>query len=319
MRNDADGFFGRECPNEECLGYFKVELGTGLQGKDLPCHCPYCGHVGSHDTFWTQDQLEYARSLAMREVQKYVGDVIKKSLPRTRPKRGEFLSLAFEYKPGRPLPVYRYSEKELETTLVCSACGLRYAVYGVFAYCPDCGSHNSLQILDANLDIAVQQLALAETVGGQLAEQLVADALENGVSAFDAFGRELIGVNADLAVDPEGARAVSCQNVDLLRVRLINLFGFDLADGFGDDEWLRLVVAFQKRHLLAHRAGVADDAYVKATGDQLVVVGRRISVESSEAADALPLLGKLGSHIQSALSSKRTQRERPGASGILDA
>ena len=29
IKNDEEGFFGRECPNEECLGYFKVELGTG--------------------------------------------------------------------------------------------------------------------------------------------------------------------------------------------------------------------------------------------------------------------------------------------------
>jgi hypothetical protein len=32
MEADEDGFFGRECPVEECLGYFKVTPGTGIQG-----------------------------------------------------------------------------------------------------------------------------------------------------------------------------------------------------------------------------------------------------------------------------------------------
>jgi hypothetical protein len=97
IKNDDEGFFGRECPNEDCLGYFKIELGTGFQGKDLPCHCPYCGHAGPHDTFWTQDQLEYARSIAMREVQQYIGDMLKRTFPPSRPRRGDFISISVEY------------------------------------------------------------------------------------------------------------------------------------------------------------------------------------------------------------------------------
>jgi len=37
---DDDGYLGRECPVQECLGYFKITLGTGIQGP-APCHCPY--------------------------------------------------------------------------------------------------------------------------------------------------------------------------------------------------------------------------------------------------------------------------------------
>lgn len=307
MGNDEEGFFGRECPNEECLGYFKIELGTGLRGEDLPCHCPYCGHVGSRDTFWTQDQVEYARSLAMREVQRYVGDMLKSAFPPSRPKCGDLFSLTFEYKPGRPLPIYRYQEKQLEAALICSDCGLRYAVYGVFAFCPDCGSHNSLQILESNLHLAAKELVLAESVDAQLSALLVQDALENGVSAFDAFGRALAVANADLANDPDSARVISCQNVDRLSLKLRELFGFDLASGFGQEEWHHLVVAFQKRHLLAHKAGVTDTTYLQATGDRSAVLGRMVSVPPEEVAAALPLVGKLGMRLHSQF---KTLRER---------
>lgn len=307
MSNDAEGFFGRECPNEECLGYFKIELGTGLQGKDLPCHCPYCGYVGPHNTFWTQDQLEYARSSAMREVQKYVGDMLKSSFPPSRPRRGDFISLSFEYKPGRPLSLYRYEEKQLETALVCSECGLRYAVYGVFGYCPDCGSHNSLQILDANLDLASKELALASTIEGSLADQLVTDALENGVSAFDAFGREIFRVNSALATAPDEAARMSCQNLESLKLRVSKMFGIDLASPFTADEWHLLVQAFQKRHLIAHRMGVIDQAYINATGDLGAVVGRKVDLDPAEVVDVLLLVRRLGQHVQDVLWAKRAE------------
>jgi len=307
MRNDEEGFFGRECPNEECVGYFKIELGTGLQGEDLPCYCPYCGHAGPHDTFWTQDQLEYARSAGMRKAQKYVGDMLKSAFPQSRPRRGDFISLTFEYKPGRPLPLYRYEEKQLETALVCSECGLRYAVYGVFGYCPDCGSHNSLQILDTNLDLASKELALAGTLEGSLADQLVTDALENGVSAFDAFGRELFRVNSGLAAAPDEAARMSCQNLERLKSRVSKMFEIDLASPFTPDEWCLLVQGFQKRHLIAHRMGVVDQAYINASGDLRAVVGRKVDLDSAEVTVVLLLVRRLGQHVQDVLRAKRAE------------
>src|SRR5713226_4313855 len=63
IRPDEGGYLGRECP--ECEHYFKITPGTGLKGEDLPCVCPYCGHHNSHDTFFTQDQIEYAQSVAV--------------------------------------------------------------------------------------------------------------------------------------------------------------------------------------------------------------------------------------------------------------
>ena len=65
---DESGFLGRECPVDDCLWYFKVELGTGLKGPGLQCHCPYCGHVGDPNTFWTREQIAYAKSVAIQRL-----------------------------------------------------------------------------------------------------------------------------------------------------------------------------------------------------------------------------------------------------------
>src|SRR5262249_25884056 len=64
---DEDGYVGRECPQQECRGYFKVTSCTGIIG-DPQCYCPYCGHKTEHDQFFTNEQIEYAKSVVLNQV-----------------------------------------------------------------------------------------------------------------------------------------------------------------------------------------------------------------------------------------------------------
>lgn len=51
---DADGFFGRECPNRDCLAYFKVHLDDyGLARSAHRLTCPACGTTQSDESFHT--------------------------------------------------------------------------------------------------------------------------------------------------------------------------------------------------------------------------------------------------------------------------
>src|SRR5260370_31219504 len=103
---------------------------------------------------------------------------------------------------GAPIPIRWYREKNLETEIVCDQCGLRYAIYGVFGWCPVCGVHNSLQILGKNLDLAKKKLALAESVERDLAEMVIADALAGIVSSFFAFVPPLFFLSGNKAYIP---------------------------------------------------------------------------------------------------------------------
>src|SRR5262249_38661314 len=158
--------------------------------------------------------------------------------------------------------IYYYREKQLETEVVCDHCSLRYAVYGVFAFCPDCGEHNSLQILSKNLDLYEKLLAMAAQMEPDVAEHLTGNALEDAVSAFDGFGRETCRVRAAKAAVPANTENVSFQNLVSARQRLQALFGFDLAVGIASSDWTFACRCFQKRHLLSHKMGVVDDAYI---------------------------------------------------------
>jgi len=293
---DGEGFIGRECPDPNCSGYFKIEPGTGLKGKDLPCCCPYCGHTGSHNTFLTKEQIEYARSVVLNQVT----DALIK----------DFKRLEFDHRPvgpfgiglsmrveGKPSPIRQYREKTLETVVICDSCTLRYAIFGVFAFCPDCGKHNSLQILNKNLELAEKEVDLSRKVERDLAEHLIADALENAVSAFDGFGRETSRIHANKSLKPARAENVSFQNLARAEKYVRDLFGLDLSICVDLQDWDLAWRCFQKRHLFAHKMGVVDEEYLKITKDPSAVVGRKVVVRPEEVLSLTRILRILGSHL----------------------
>jgi hypothetical protein len=143
---DEEGLVGRECPAPECESYFKIQFGTGLKGENLPCHCPYCGHAAGTDKFFTKAQVEYAQSVVMNQVTGALLKDLKSFEFNHRPRGGFGIGISMKVS-GRPMPIRQYREKKLETEVVCEQCTLRYMIYGVFGFCPDCGVHNSLQIL----------------------------------------------------------------------------------------------------------------------------------------------------------------------------
>jgi hypothetical protein len=287
IRPDKDGFVGRECPNSQCEGYFKITPGTGVKGP-APCHCPYCGHAGGQNTFFTQAQIEYAKSIVAERVTEAVHQELKSMEFDIQP-RGSFgIGLSMKVQRGAPIPIRWYREKNLETEITCDQCGLRYAIYGVFGWCPDCGVHNSLQILGKNLELAKKKLALAESVDKDLAETVIADALAGIVSAFDGFGR---------AICSDGEIKASFQNLEGGRKRVQQQFGFDMGDVLTEEEWRSACRSFQKRHLLAHRMGVIDEEYVQKACDVSAVVGRKVMVAPEEITALVGTVERMGKRL----------------------
>ena len=278
---DEEGFIGRECPVTECESYFKIQPGTGLMGEGLPCHCPYCGHKAGPDKFFTKAQIEYAKSIVLSQV---TGALLKdlKTLEFNHQPQGGFgIGISMKVT-GQPTPVRHYREKQLETEVVCDKCSLRYMIYGVFGFCPDCGIHNSLQILGKNLELVDKMLAVAEVQEPAMAQILIENALEDCVSSFDGFGRETCRVFSPHSAAPEKAAEIRFQNIASARQRVRSHFGVDFSAGLNDSEWSMVLRCFQKRHLFAHKMGVVDEEYIQVTSDHTAVLGRKSQVDSNE-------------------------------------
>jgi Zn ribbon nucleic-acid-binding protein len=296
MPTDAKGLVGRRCPRRECGKYFKLKPGTGLKG-DVPCHCPYCGFRGDSDNFWTHDQKEYVKAVAMNHASQELHKMLKRCEFDYKPSGGFGISVSMEVTGSPQRFHHRYRERELETDVVCDRCTLVYAIYGAFAFCPDCALHNSLTILRKNLEIAEKLLSLAATQEREVAEHLVGDALENIVSAFDGFGREICRVAAPRATSPSAAEDVRFQSLVGARRRLLKLFGFDLMLFVSNPDWDFACRCFQKRHLLAHKMGVIDEEYVQATKDPAAVVGRKVQIRPEEAKRLTDVISQLGEKL----------------------
>ena len=81
-----------------------------------------------------------------------------------------------------PVPILSYVEKQLETEVICDKCGLDFAVYGVFASCPDCGQLNALKVFLSSLETARKKLVLSKDQG--LEEDLRRDFLKGRTYKF---------------------------------------------------------------------------------------------------------------------------------------
>lgn len=296
MPRDADGLLGRECPAPKCESYFKIQPGTGLIGDNLPCHCPYCGHTAAPNQFFTKAQIEYAKSVALN---KLTGALLKdmKSLEFNHQSRGGFgIGISMKVT-GQPTPIRKYRERKLETEVVCDQCTLRYMIYGVFGFCPDCRVHNSRQILTKNLELVGKLLVVAETQESAVAIALLENALEDCVSAFDGFGRETCRVFAQKAVKPEKAAEIRFQNIAAARDRVREQFSVDFAATALPADWKHILRAFQKRHLLAHKMGVVDEDYLSATGDSPSLLGRKVPIAASEVRELVAQLQSIGAEL----------------------
>ncbi|MBN4056937.1 hypothetical protein JYU19_01360 [bacterium AH-315-J21] len=299
---DELGYVGRECPQAGCEGYFKIEFGTGLTGEGLPCVCPYCGHSAAHDHFWTQAQIEYAKSIAIKSITNAVFKDFKK-LEFDHRSRGAFgISMSLKLERGKQMPIQYYGEKKLETDVICADCTLNYSVYGVFAYCPDCGKHNSLQILMKSLDVIDKMLNLASSTEKAVADKLIENCLEDCVSAFDGFGRQLCEVHVQKLADLSGMKRLSFQNIQSASRFVIKHFGVDISTLLKAEEWAFLVRVFQKRHLVAHKMAIVDEEYITKSNDPTATIGRKITINEAEVRLMVEYIRNLASEFHRSLT-----------------
>ena len=302
LPTDENGLTSRACP--DCKNIFKIKFGTGLKGNNLPCHCPYCGRKGDMSEFHTREQIEYAKSVALNQLtQALKSDLRAWGRKLENSTRNSFIKLKVDFR-GNPHPIQYYQEKLLETHVTCETCTLEYAIYGVFAFCPDCGTHNSVQTLNKNMELVQKEIAFANTADDEeLRKHLIEDALENAVSAFDGFGRATISAFAHKSSDEKQAKETSFQNIQNARNRIQTLFGIDFPSTVSEKEWEIIIRCFQKRHLLAHTMGVIDDEYIKKAKDPSAIVGRKINTTQEEVLDVASLLKNIGNNLFENLNS----------------
>ncbi len=296
LPTDDQGMIGRECP--DCEAYFKLKFGTGLPTED--CRCPYCGHTENISQFATEEQLEYATSVAMQEISdNLIGPMIEKmSRDTQRSSRNSFIKLSMSYTPST-VTISHYQERELETHVTCSTCALEFAVYGVFANCPDCGELNALQVFLQSLEISQKRLDVLLADDADLNRAILEDALGGAVSSFDALGKALRSEYP--GVFPPKPRNLF-QNLDALSTALSKAGMPSARETLGDERFAHVDLMFQIRHLFEHNAGVVDDKSIDRIPAMRALRGRKYPVTEDEVAAVIPILRDLATVLCTQLS-----------------
>ena len=304
IHSDEKGYFDRECPNENCLYTFKINMQDWKEKvSDDEVHCPMCGHIDTADKWWTQEQLEsmqeiaasYAMSMITKELDKAFGKLARST------RNNKFLKIT--YKPSRKITFQNNpigQSEEWETDITCEKCGTRYSVIGSAYFCPCCGHNSAVSAFNESTDSIEKMLKslpemkqlLTESYGRDKAETMCRGLLESSLgdifSAFQKFASchydkltgEISRVN-DFQIIEKGSQL------------------FKDAAGKGYEEWLSdqelhdMNMLFQRRHLIEHNNGMVDQKYVDKSGDHSYVIGQRLVVKENDAYALLAIIKKL--------------------------
>jgi hypothetical protein len=290
---DENGMMGRECL--ECEQYFKLKPGTGLETSH--CYCPYCDYEGGADTFWTQAQLEYAKSIA---VQQAFNKIIKPELDKLmnsfkqleRNSRNSLIQIKVKTSGNHfSFPIKYYSESELETNLTCDNCGLEFAIYGVFSNCPDCNKSNAFLIYDKSIEVIRKKLEIFSKpeIPEDIIEISLNSILTSTISAFDGLGKELRSIKQDYySSKPRNL----FQNIYVLNEKMDNL----IADRHSD--FKKLIKYFQIRHVIEHNMAVVDSDCIDKVPELAHMKGRKYKLSISELDDFINSMTELGTIIK---------------------
>lgn len=270
-----NGLIGRECP--KCNMYFKIKPGTGLQ---ISYHiCPYCKYRGDNNEFFTQDQIEYAKSIAIKTVMDPFLDTLDKTFKKMeRATKGGFIQIKVRTS-GSKFKIKKYHEKVLETYVTCDNCGCVFSIYGVFSNCPDCSKINIKAIFNKSIEVAKNMLKLTELDEFPIKEELIISALIGTVSSFDSFGKELRKKHkSKFPPNPKNL----FQNFKLLDKTLKKTFGKNIENYLSKEDSHFLFKMFQVRHIYEHCSGVIDEDFIKNLPEFKNRKGRKFILKNEE-------------------------------------
>lgn len=311
---DEDGRVARKCPNDLCSpAYFKITLGTGITGGQDFAYCPYCKHKAEPSDFTTQEQIRYAKDIAVKEAQGGIDDMIKDALglgPSGKKKMGGgFISMEMSYKPNAPRHVRQPYEDEVRRDVVCPHCTLDQTVFGLATWCSDCGRDIFLTHVSAEIAVTERMLSdigrREQDLGKRVAAKDLENCLEDAVSIFEAsmkaiVRRALIGRGDDLSSVDNKMKKIgnSFQSTTRTKEQLLKFFCYSPTQA---DLWERLSGCFEKRHPVTHNLGVVDRKYLERA-QQAEREGREVRISEKEVAILLEDIYSAISDIHKALA-----------------
>ncbi|WP_455539118.1 hypothetical protein [Terrisporobacter sp.] len=304
IKSDKKGYLDRQCPNEECLYNFKINM-EDWENKvsDDEVHCPMCGHIDTSDKWRTEQQLESEEDILTSYVMSYISDEFEKMFKELEESTKNNKYFNIKYRPGKKIsfinnPIGQSSEWEIE--IKCEKCGTRYSVIGSAYFCPCCGYNSVENVLSESLDAIRKMKDSIPEIKNTLAKSY-------GKDKAETMGRMMLeGLIGDIVSTFQKYAEMKFKDISSDKVR-VNDFQvvqkgsnlFKKATGKGYDKWLSekeintMNLYFQRRHLIEHHKGLVDLKYIEKSGDTSYSVNQRIVVKEKDIVLLLEIIEKL--------------------------
>ena len=245
----------------------------------------------------TADQVEYAKTVAAKKlVDPLLGKLAKNITKLNRHQHRGLIRPEFSVK-HTSVRLHGYLEKQLETDVICDNCDLEFAVYGVFASCPDCGRLNALKVCLASLETAKKKLVLSQDESLDIdidRRSLLKNALEDAISAFEAYGKALRAHHTSIR---SKAKPNLFQDIEMLDTELQAAGISSIEHLIGSSDWEDMKWFFQARHIYNHNAGVVDARFVAKQPTYMSMLGQLLPLDVDRVRKNIEALGLLAKKL----------------------
>ena len=251
--------------------------------------CPYCGSDAEDHEYTAAEDIESAKEYVewavMRDVSDFIGAALDGTARNINRSGGKFLSARYTPSPNEPAPsAWR---EDLLRNLTCDTCQRHYGVYAIGLFCPDCGARNFSVHFSRETELVAKQIALAESTDDEeLAYRLLGNAHEDVLTALEAYLKAAFRFVV-LRRSPERYESLCSpkairndfQNVDRGRKQFAQ-FSIDPYARVDANELSSLRFNIEKRHVVGHNLGIADENYVRT--DQNQQTGQTVRILAEE-------------------------------------
>ncbi len=314
---DDDGYLDRECPAPACLAAFKIHADDWTEKvRDEEVFCPVCRHANTPDNWLTTEQVRYCESRLMQEVMPMIDGEMRRmtrGFNRRQP-RGGLIQLSMDYTPSRPVAVVPLDAADLmRQRYVCEQCECRYAAIGAAFFCPSCG-HNSARTAFVETIATIRKLpevraaleaALDRDAAANTYRLLVEENMGKIVGALQRFAEAMFESLPNSSTIK--ARRNVFQNLAESSDLWEQAIGTRYETMLTTPEWQALQVFFQQRHILAHKDGLVDEAYIEKSGDRLYRAGQRLVIKEGDVLRFAALVEKLARALTGACATATGQ------------
>ena len=173
-----------------------------------------------------------------------------------------------------PSACARADAGDFDLSNVCRNDGAEIATNGAIFRCPMCAIENPRAIMN---DL---KTTILKTLTPGASTDACSDLVAKVMSTFDGVMRASNRIAVSNAIELKQSHPVvtSFQNVAAARDKLLP--GWDMAKPVSD--WPRFVLIVQKRHLFAHTLGVADQDYIRKSGDASTPPGKKVKLTADD-------------------------------------